>query len=413
MAALTLVLGLGSYAPLLLARADMWEIPIALSYLSVSVALRCLWEVHERPGASVGWLALASAAMGAAFASRPNVLPCAAILLLPFLSREARRSPRAWAAALVPLALCGAGVALYNAERFGSPLDFGMRYQLAGVYVARLHAFSATYVGTNLRFYLFQAVRWSGVFPFAHEPPPGVLPANHGGTEHISGALLNAPILWAALAVPVFVRSAGPGRAFVLLSASAAWAALASLALLSFFFGACSRYQFEFVPELALLAAFGVLALENAWGGGVRTAARWLWVPALAVSCAFPVLYGMDRCAVDRSYSGLTCLMYGDLPGAERELGTARFLSSGEPLQRLGSGLLLLAQRRAPEARAVFEAMVRDLPDDPMGHFGLGSALAAEGRRDESTAQFEAALRLDPGNPNIEAALRAERGGAK
>src|SRR5271154_6733846 len=46
------LLGLGSFAPLLLARADIYEVPIAFCYLAVSVALRCLWEALGAPGRS-------------------------------------------------------------------------------------------------------------------------------------------------------------------------------------------------------------------------------------------------------------------------------------------------------------------------------------------------------------------------
>ena len=320
--------------------------------------------------------------------------------MLPFVSRETRRSARAWAGAVVPLAVCGAGVALYNAERFGSPFDFGMRYQLASVYVARLHAFSADYVWTNFRLYLLQGVDWSGVFPFAHEPPQPVVPRNHGGAEHISGALLNAPILWAALAVPAFIALRRPGRSLALISLCAAWVALSSLVLLSFFFGACSRYQFEFVPELALLAAVGVMALE-AMGGRLRAAARCAWVAALAVSCAFPALYGIDRCAAEHNYSGFGLLQRGDAAGASREFDTARFLSPRNPLTRLGTGFMLVTQGRPVEAQAAFEGLVRDFPDYAMGHFFLGNVLASEGRRDEAVAQYSAAHRLAPENRTI------------
>src|ERR1035438_6700706 len=382
MAICTLILGLGSYAPLLVARADMWEIPIAFSYLSISVALRCLWEAFGNPGRSAKWIAFASAAVGAAFAARPTALPNAAILLIPFFSRETRRSAWAWVASAAPLALCGAGVGLYNALRFGDPFDFGMSYQMAGVYVARLHAFSPRYVWTNLGFYLFQEVRWSSVFPFTHEPLLGPLrahlPLNHGGVEHISGALLNAPILWAAAAVPAFVWLRHRGQRILLFAASAAWVALSSLATLSFFFGACSRYQFEFVPELALLAAVGVIEIEGAGTGRFRAIARCAWIPALVISSAFPVLYGIERCAMDHNYSGIACLAYGDVSGAQRELETARFLSPRNPLSKLGSALLLVTERRYPEAQAALEALVRDFPDYAKAHFALGNVLAGE-----------------------------------
>lgn len=405
MAVSALILGLASYAPLLAARADMWEIPIAFSYFSVSIALRCLWEAYERPGRQARWIALASAAIGAAFAARPTVLPNAVILLLPFASRETRRSAWAWAAAVVPLALCGAGVGLYNAERFGDPLDFGMHYQLASVYVARLHTFSSDYVWTNLRLYLFQGVDWSSVFPFAHEPPQPLVPRHHGGTEHISGALLNAPILWAALAVPAFIRLGRPGRGLTLISLSAAWVALSSLVLLSFFFGACSRYQFEFVPGMALLAAVGVMAMEGAPGGGTRALARCVWIPALILSSAFPVLYGIDRCTLDHNYTGIGLVQQGDLADAAREFDAARSLSPRNPLTRLGSGFMLVTQGRSLEARAAFENLVRDFPDFALGHFFLGNVLASAGRRDEAIAQYTAAHRLAPENPTIKQVL--------
>lgn len=405
MAVSVLILGLASYAPLLLARADLWEIPIAFSYCSVAVALRCLWEAYGRPGQSAKWIAFASASLGAAFAARPTVLPDAAILLIPFVVPETRRSLRAWVCAAAPLASCGAAVALYNLQRFGDPFDFGMRYQLASEYVARLHTFSARYLGTNLRLYLLQGVEWSRVFPFAHEPPQPPVPLHHGGTEHISGALLNAPILWAALAVPAFARFGRPDRRLVLICASAAWVALSSLLLLSFFYGACSRYQFEFVPELALLASLGVMAIEGATTGRLRLLVRCAWIPALAISSAFPVLYGIDRCVSDHNYSGFGYLEHGDLADAQRDFDTARLLSPRNRFSRLGSGFMLVTEGRLPEAQAVFMALVRDFPDYAMAHFFLGNVLADQGRSDEAISQYSAAHRLDPGNAAIQLGL--------
>jgi tetratricopeptide (TPR) repeat protein len=401
----TLILGLGSGAPLLAARADMWEVPIAFSYLSVSLALRCLWEAYASPGRSARWIAFASAALGAAFAARPTALTNAAILLIPFVSRETRRNAWAWVAAAVPLALCGAGVALYNAGRFGNPVEFGWRYTLERY----PNAFSTGFVWTNLGFYLVQGVRWWSIFPFVHErqldPLHVHLPPGHVGAEHISGALLNAPILLAALAVPALIRLRRHDRALLLLAVSAAWVAASSLALFSCFYFACARYQFEFVPALALLASVGVLAIEGAWGGRLRAVARCAWIPALAMSAVFPVLYGIDRCALDHNIYGFSRLAYGDLPGAGHEFETAQSLSPGNPHSRLGFGMILALQGRQPEAHAALEALTRDFPDYAMGHFFLGNVLSSEGRPDEAIAQFRAAHRLDPENAAISAGL--------
>ena len=413
-AAGVLVLGFGSYGPLLAARADVWEIPIAASYLMVSVALRCLWEAMAGGGRSARWIGAASAALGVAFASRPTVLAGAAMLLVPLLAAGRRQRARDWAAAVVPLGLCGAAVAAYNALRFGGALEFGQRFQLASVYVARLRTFSPHYVASNLWLYLLQPVRWSAPFPFAHEPAlsglKAMLPPGHGGVEQISGLLVYAPVLWAALAVPVAARSWGGGRRFALMAAAAAAAALGPLALLSFFFGTCSRYQFEFAPALSLLASFGIVAMESRPAGPARAALRAAWAAALAFTCAFTALYGLDRCVSDHNRYGVARLVLGDLDGAQAEFNTASLLSPGNPASRLGSCLVLEAAGRTGEARASLESLVRDFPGDALARFTLANLLARSGRRDEALEQYRAAQRLDPGNDAIARALAAASG---
>lgn len=414
---LVLVLGLGSYLPLLAARADMWEVPIAFSYLAVSLALAFLWRSATHPGRSVGYLALASLALGAAFLARPTVLPNAAILLLFLAGSGNRRSPAAWAAAVVPLGACGALSALYNYQRFGSPFDFGESSQLAGVYVAHLRTFGADFLPTNLRLYLFQGVEVSRIFPFFHEPPLGplkeALPADHGALEHISGILLCAPILWAALAVPAAARKGGADPALGLLAAAAAWVAASSLLLVSLFFGTCSRYQVEFTPALALLASIGVLALETLLRGAALRAARAAWVALALFSGAFAVLYGVDRCAADHNDYAVQFLIRGNAAAAEHEIRTAEFLSPGNPMSRLLSGVILATSGRPEEARRHLEALVRDFPSYARAHLWLGNVLLGLGRRAEARAEHELALRLDPGDETVRAMLGADSAPAK
>jgi hypothetical protein len=402
-----LIMGLGSYAPILLARADMWEVPIAFSYLGTSVALRCLWEALGRPGAAGRWLALASLAMGAAFAARPTVLPNAAILLIPFLCADIRRSGRAWAGVVIPLGACGAAVALYNALRFGSPLDFGQRYQLAAEYVSRVRLFSPGFLRPNLKLYLFQAVAWRKYFPFASEPPLAALPAHHGEVEHISGALLNAPVLWAGIALAVLVGTFRRDRRFVMIAACAAWIAASSLVLMSLFFGICSRYQFEFLPALSLLAALGVMAAEGALNGTARAALRCLWIPALALSATFPVLYGIDRCIVDHNAAALLDLSRGNLRDANNEVDLVRSLAPGDPFYRIESGVILVAAGRTAEAGDVFTGVVRDFPGDALARFNLAHVLENEGHIPEAIVQYREALRLAPDSAAIRAGLDA------
>jgi tetratricopeptide (TPR) repeat protein len=405
MSACVFILGLGSYAPVLLARADLWEVPIAFGYLGVSVALRCLWEAFSRPASTAARIAIASLALGAAFAARPSVLPNAAILLLPFVFAETRRSVRAWVAAIVPLGACGALVALYNALRFGDTFQFGQIYQLAGEVVGGRRLFGMDFLLTNLRLYLFQAVSWRPIFPFATEPVIASLPAAHGQVEHISGALLNAPILWAAVAAMVFACVRRPGGRMTLLVLSASWVGLSSLIVMALFFGVCARYQFEFLPALALLAALGVMAVESEVSGSRRVIFRSLWIPALAVSSAFPVLYGIDKCVAAYNSRSLMFLVRGDALDAGREVETAKFLSPGNPESRLISGILLM--RGAPaEGLEAIESLVHDFPSYAMGHYFLANELRSRGRWNDALMHFQAAHKLAPANSAIAEDLR-------
>jgi cytochrome c-type biogenesis protein CcmH/NrfG len=167
------------------------------------------------------------------------------------------------------------------------------------------------------------------------------------------------------------------------------------------------------VPALALLASVGVMELEGATVGRTRATARCVWIPALAISSAFTLLYGVERCVADHNYSGLANLAYGDVPGAEREFDTARFLSPRNPVSRLGSGVALVTQGRNAEATAALEALIRDFPDYAMGHFALANVLAKEGRRGEALAQYLTAHRLDPEDATIKSGLDSALAGRR
>jgi tetratricopeptide (TPR) repeat protein len=404
-----LLLGLASYAPLLVARADMWEVPLAFGYAAVSVTLFGLWKALDAPERAARWMALASAALGLGFAARPTLLLSAPILVVPMALPALRRSVGVWTAAGAPFALCGVGVALYNLGRFGSPFDFGIHYQLSGFDLPKIRAYSPSYFWTGVHFYLFQLVDAVRYFPFVAEPSlasvGGLLPPGHGGMQQMSGALVYAPVLWAALALPACLRG-GPGRPrLALLAAAVAWAAAVPLAFLCCYFSTVGRYQFEFVPDLALLASLGLLALEGGWGRSVRVAARWLWVPALLVSSTFPVLYGISRIVSDHNTSGLISLSYRDFAGAEHDFAIARSLSPANPGSRLGEGAVLLYQGRPREAQAALESLVHDFPGQALARYFLGAAYSVEGRTADARTQYEAAHRLDPDNPGIARAL--------
>jgi hypothetical protein len=408
-AAAMLVLGFASYAPLLLARADMWEVPLALDYLAVAVALRCLWEAAEQPAACARWLAGASAAFGVAFASRPTVLPNAAILLLPFLLPAVRRRAMAWVAAGLPLLLCGVGVAWYNAARFGSPFEFGVHYMLLGAYYLRPHSFDLRYIPANLHSYLWRGVEWTRNFPYVERSPDTRLAGDYAGTEHVSGILADAPILWMAAFTVFWAARRPPGAGFRLLAAAAGWVAFSSLALLACFVGANGRYELEFAPALALLAALGIPAAEALCSPALLRVTRWAGGAALLFSCAVLLLYGLQRAASDHNTHGVACLFHGDIAGAEHEFGTATFLAPGNPRSRIGMGFLRQTQGRLAEAHALFAGLAHDYPAVASNHLNLANLDAQEARFGEAEQEYQLALGLDPADGAAQAGLAAAR----
>jgi tetratricopeptide (TPR) repeat protein len=223
----------------------------------------------------------------------------------------------------------------------------------------------------------------------------------------MSGILRNAPVLWAGIALVAYLMMRRPERSVRLLALASAWIALVSLLFVGLFFGATARYQFEFAPALAVLAALGIMALETARDRTFLIAARCVWGAALAISCAVPVLYAIDRCVMDHEYNGLGYVGKGDFAAAQREFDVARLLSPGDPFLRLESGVILAAGGKTEEAIAVFSGIIRDQPGYVMAHYDLGHVLALQGRLDEAIEQLRIAHRLQPGDARIGAALDA------
>ncbi len=152
--ACTLGLGLAAFAPINLARANIYEVAISCGYALTMLALLPLWRACHQPHQRGRWLAAASLAYGLAIGARPNVLFGAVILLVPVVQawREGRRLWVPLLAATGPITFIGLGLMLYNTLRFDNPREFGTIYQLSGVGAAqeqrdfwRVHQFGPSF----------------------------------------------------------------------------------------------------------------------------------------------------------------------------------------------------------------------------------------------------------------------------
>jgi hypothetical protein len=153
-AAGTLALGLATLIPPLLARCDVYEVPISCGYALIMLVLAAIWKAVHGPERRGWWLAAASLAYGLALGARPSLLFGAVILLVPVAQawRERRKVWPLLMAVAVPIALIGLVLMLYNERRFDDPLQFGLRYQLTtSSYIHGQQLFSWHYFLSNFR----------------------------------------------------------------------------------------------------------------------------------------------------------------------------------------------------------------------------------------------------------------------
>ena len=414
-AACALALGLATSVPAILPHSDIHEVAIGCGYMLTMLSLAAIWKaVHEsRKGSGCRWLAAASLAYGLAVGARPSLLFGAIILLVPvaqgWRERRALLTPLL-AAAVVPIALIGLGLMLYNALRFDSPFEFGGHYQLSWVRLLTAPEFSLGHLWFNFRVYFLEPARWSGRFPFVENIREPALPAGHiGEVGHASGVLTNIPLVWLALAAPLAWGWRPTGTRSVLCGFLGAMAALFGTAALTLglFFHTAGRYEVEFLPALVWLAVVGILGLERrlapASESGLATRARWQcavrwgWGLLLGFSVLFNSLVSAEQWAYGGCALGTVLVAGGRVSEGIQELQKALRIKPDYANGQYELANALIQAGRVQEAIGHYEQAVRINPDHVEAHSNLGSVLAELGRLQEAVGHYEQALRVRPG----------------
>ena len=397
-----LALGLATGTPALLARCDVWEVSISCGYALTMLALAAIWKALHDSSRRVRWLALASLAYGLALGARPSLLFGAAILLVP-VAQAWRERRKVWVpllAAIVPMALIGLGLMLYNWLRFDSPFEFGFRYQLAGDRHLTGQFFSLRYLWFNFRMYFLELARWNGRFPFVHDIIVPPMPAGHWQVEETFGVLTNDPLVWLALAVPLAWRSRSAESRSCLcwfLIAVTMLFGIVALTLGLYYFTA-GRFQMEFLPELMLLAAIGILSLDRALANRPvgRRAARWGWVLLLGFSVAFNLLVSVERSAEAHNNLANVLVSQGRLPEAIKHYEQAVRLKDDYAAAHNSLANALVSQGRLPEAIEHYEQALRLTNEYAKVQNNLAGALVGLGRLPEAIEHYEQALQVNP-----------------
>src|ERR1017187_1320791 len=195
-AACALALGLATGAPTLLSWAGVYEVPISSGYTFTMLALAATWCAVHEPRNRSRWLAAASVAYGLAVGSRPTLLFGAVILLVPLIQswQERRKTGVQLLAAAVSIGLIGLGLMIYNDRRFGSPFEFGLRYQLSGPGQFAQQLISLRYLGFNVGVCFLEAASSASGFPLVHETVVQPLPSGYTQAGSIFGILTNIPL---------------------------------------------------------------------------------------------------------------------------------------------------------------------------------------------------------------------------
>ncbi|MEI7624417.1 MAG: hypothetical protein WCJ88_12750 [Actinomycetes bacterium] len=288
--------GVGTSLPFLIWIGGPYEVPIASGFLWVAITGWALLRGFSSESRKVLWFVLASTAVGLAVGSRPQL--AVAGLLLVAAAYVVMRSPKSSAgwrpqvfALFLPIALIGLILMIHNNARFESPLEFGSRYQLAGVNLQNYPMGQLSYLPPNLGDYLFAGPRLDRGFPFVSLVLP-TDPNNFAVYGHEFSACFVTSFPWIPLGLSIFAVSLRlwwrTERDLVLALGTLSAVAVLSLFAVSVTFNASTmRYLVDFVPWFAVVAAVSLAVAigSKQFSTSLRPVIIAVWSVTLARSC--------------------------------------------------------------------------------------------------------------------------------
>jgi len=278
---LTLILGFGSYTPILLRRPAAYEVAILTGSTFAALAMLLFLQSESAEKMKFLWASMAVLSSMLSFWSRPSFL-FVPILIVGFIVFNNRFNVQKIIFPIgAPVVAVASIIGLYNYLRFNSISEFGARYQLAGV---RPTKFSVSWIIPKIqsdfgayRFFDFFPWTTTGDSPFRGKLYPAYnIEPNLGLFVVLPWALIICIVSWQKRDL---LRQGLNNRLQVLIIAccTAAGAWLIQLALVS---GTTWRYLGDFAPFYLLVILALFMAIESPFFE-LRLSLRWVMVLAL------------------------------------------------------------------------------------------------------------------------------------
>lgn len=261
--------------------------------------------------ASGTFLALGSATLGLAVAARPTMVVAGFFLLVAAIlvlraGLDSRRRSTLLVAIIAPYVAIGVLIALYNYARFGSFLEFGQTYQLAGFNPRTYEYGSFSYLPKGLFYYLLSRGRVMNEYPYlflrASTLDVSALLQNRGyENEPVAGLFTNLPVSVAGflLVATGLRRTARLFPRLLPMLGALLVPALSALLLISYQYrGSTMRYELDFAP----LVVIGSVLAWVAWNKSSPRPKWATWVgngvflAALGATIAFSLAITLTPC---------------------------------------------------------------------------------------------------------------------
>ncbi len=283
------LLAFGSGTPALVEAAGFYEIAIAAAYTFHALTWLGIfnaWHSEERRGR---WIGFSSLCAGLAVGCRPNyvlALPAVAAAAVALARRGGSlRHFLAWA--VLPASGIGLILASYNYARFGSPVEFGLSYQLSEIIRTHSAIYSPWFFWNNLDLYYLRPPSLSAYFPYVFPTNANPRPLGYFGYEPIHGQLA-ITILGGLTLAWSWRRPSRRGSDMRALQASMVFAFALMFVGIGFLGVHADRYIVDFQPPLVLLIVLtaGCSASQESQTPGWRPRFRRTAFAVIALSAA-------------------------------------------------------------------------------------------------------------------------------